>query len=49
MNAAAMLAFREDYTGDWVPVLMAGILTMVHARPLRERTIFILDDLNEKL
>ncbi|MCP5269209.1 MAG: hypothetical protein H6943_09255 [Zoogloeaceae bacterium] len=47
-GAAAMLAFREDYTGDRVLALMAGILTMVYAAFEGTDDFYILDDLNEQ-
>lgn len=47
-GAAAMLAFREDYAGDRVLALMAGLLTMVHAAFDDKDDFYILDDLNEQ-
>lgn len=45
---AAALAFREDYTGDRVLALMAGLLMMVYAAFENTDDFYVLDDLNEQ-
>lgn len=47
-GAAAMLAFREDYAGDRVLALMAGLLAMASAAFEDKDDFYILDDLNEQ-
>ena len=47
-GAASMLAFREDYTGDRVLALMAGLLMMVYSAFEDKDDFYILDDLNEQ-
>ncbi|MDQ5944631.1 MAG: hypothetical protein QG619_48 [Pseudomonadota bacterium] len=47
-GAAAMLAFREDYTGDRVLALMAGLLAMVYVAFEDKDDFYILDDLDEQ-
>ena len=47
-EGAAMLAFREDYTGDRVLALMAGLLMMVYSAFEDKDDFYILDDLNEQ-
>lgn len=47
-GAAAMLAFREDYAGDRVLALMAGLVAMVHAAFEDKDDFYLLDDLNEQ-
>ena len=47
-GAAAMLAFREDYAGDRVLALMAGLASMVYAAFEDKDDFYILDDLNEQ-
>ncbi len=47
-GAAAMLAFREDYAGDRVLALMAGLLMMVYAAFEDNDDFYVLDDLNEQ-
>lgn len=47
-GAAAMLAFREDFTGDRVAALMFGLLTMVDAAYENKQEFFVLDSLNEQ-
>ena len=43
-----MLAFREDYTGDRVLALMAGLLAMVYVAFEDKDDFYILDDLDEQ-
>ncbi len=45
-GAAAMLAFREDYAGDRVLALMAGLLGMAYAAFEDKEEFFILDELD---
>lgn len=45
---AALLAFREDFTGDRVAALMYGLLTMVDAAFEHKEEFFLLDSLNEQ-
>ena len=45
---AAMLAFREDYAGDRVLALMAGLLAMVYVAFEDKDEFYILDDLDEQ-
>lgn len=45
-GAAAMLAFREDYTGDRVLALMGGLLAMAYAAFEDKDDFYILDDLD---
>lgn len=47
-GAAAALAFREEYNGDRVLALMAGLLQMVYAAFEDTDDFYILDDLNEQ-
>jgi hypothetical protein len=47
-GAAAMLAFREDYPGDRVLALMAGLLAMVYVAFEDKDDFYILDDLDEQ-
>jgi hypothetical protein len=47
-GAAAGLAFREEYGGDRVLALMAGLLMMVYAAFEDTDDFYILDDLNEQ-
>lgn len=47
-GAAAMLAFREDYGGDRVLALMAGLLAMVYAAFEDKDDFYLLDDLDEQ-
>lgn len=45
---AAMLAFREDYSGDRVAALMFGLLTMVDAAFENKEDFYVLDALDEQ-
>ena len=47
-GTAAMLAFREDYPGDRVLALMAGLLAMVYVAFEDKDDFYILDDLDEQ-
>ncbi|HEX5802602.1 MAG TPA: hypothetical protein VFY24_06235 [Azospira sp.] len=47
-GAAAMLAFREDYAGDRVLALMAGLLGMAYAAFEDKDDFYLLDDLDEQ-
>jgi hypothetical protein len=47
-GAAAGLAFREEFSGDRVLALMAGLLMMVYAAFEDNDDFYILDDLNEQ-
>lgn len=47
-GAAAMLAFREDYSGDRVAALMLGLLTMVDAAFEHRQESYVLDSLDEQ-
>ena len=47
-GAAAMLAFREEYAGDRVLALMAGLLAMVYAAFEDNDDFYLLDDLDEQ-
>lgn len=47
-GAAAGLAFREEFSGDRVLALMAGLLMMVYAAFEDTDDFYILDDLNEQ-
>lgn len=47
-GAAAMLAFREDYGGDRVLALMAGLLAMVYAAFENKDDFYMLDALDEQ-
>src|SRR5690606_37644297 len=43
---AAMQAFRDDYTGDRVAALMAGLLSMVDAAFENKEEFFMFDSLD---
>ncbi len=47
-GTAAGLAFREEFSGDRVLALMAGLLMMVYAAFEDTDDFYILDDLNEQ-
>lgn len=47
-GAAAMFAFREDYAGDRVLALMAGLLGMAYAAFEDKDDFYLLDDLDEQ-
>lgn len=47
-GAAAMLAFRDDYAGDRVLALMAGLLGMAYAAFEDKDDFYLLDDLDEQ-
>lgn len=45
---SALLAFKDDFTGDRVAALMYGLLTMVDAAFEHKQEFFLLDSLNEQ-
>lgn len=45
---AALLAFREDYTGDRVLALMGGLVDMVDAAFEHKESFYVLDQLDER-
>ncbi len=47
-GAAALFAFRPDYTGDRVLALIAGLLGMVDAAFEHKEDFYLLDDLDEQ-